>query len=466
MKTSVTNQLVDDPHHEDKDYKIEFQNLKKSLVILFIVAAFLVSATLVLLNFQFSKLIDGEDNISYIINISGRQRMLSQNITKTSLLLLQGETSRLKQLDSIRVLFTNSHQELVSINSSLKSSKLDSQFSLISESFLGLSTTSGKILAGERGLALKKKLLSYEERFLPQMDAIVKEYEIIGTKAFTKANQNVNLLFCLIAVFVILSGVIVYLVAMRIIKKYSHELSQKTSELDQAKLEIEKVRLKEQFAFVASHDLQEPIRTILSLTELMGDKQSDQLDDDGKQILNFIKESSERMSEQIKGLLDYSRLGRGSILESVNLNHIFTEIEQDLRLQIEESSAVITKNELPEVAGYKLELRSVFQNLISNAIKFRKQSAIPKVEVSCSQTDHEWIFSIKDNGIGMNPQYSEKIFKIFQRLNNRDKYTGVGVGLALCKHIVEMHHGSIWVETVAGKGSTFSFTISKRLGVN
>ena len=198
----------------------------------------------------------------------------------------------------------------------------------------------------------------------------------------------------------------------------------------------------------------------------MVDKQSKKLDDEGKKVLGFIKESGERMTEQIKGLLDYSRLGRGQKLARVDLNSILNEVAQDLRLQLEESDAVISKAELPEVIGYKLELRSVFQNLVNNAVKFRKKSETPKVQISYTQTDDAWIFSISDNGIGMDSKHSEKIFKLFQRLNNRKEYAGVGIGLALCKHIVEMHHGNIWVDTETGKGSTFSFTLSKKLKVD
>ena len=226
---------------------------------------------------------------------------------------------------------------------------------------------------------------------------------------------------------------------------------------------MEKAKLKEQFAYVASHDLQEPIRTILSLTDLMIADQSNPLSNESKKTLDFIQESGERMTQQIKGLLEYSRLGRGQRLEKVDINSILSEVEKDLKRPIAKTGAKIITDSLPIVIGYRLELRSVFQNLISNSIKFTEESVIPKVGISYTENAEEWTFSVQDNGIGIKPSQFEKIFKLFQRLNGRHEYTGIGLGLALCKHIVELHKGTIWVEAAPDTGSIFKFTLSKHL---
>lgn len=215
----------------------------------------------------------------------------------------------------------------------------------------------------------------------------------------------------------------------------------------------------EQFAYIASHDLQEPLRSITSFTQLLDEDYRDQIGEDGGQYLNFLLEASERMRRLIKGLLDYSRLGREATLGRFDAAKVVKEILTDLAISINECGAEIKVGPLPVLNAYELEFRQLVQNLISNAIKFRKPGTAPVVQVSAQQVGGAWEFSIKDNGIGIAPEHQEKIFLIFQRLHNRSQYDGTGIGLANCVKIVAMHGGKLWVESEKDQGSTFKFTI-------
>lgn len=236
--------------------------------------------------------------------------------------------------------------------------------------------------------------------------------------------------------------------------------SEKKLEHQNAELEIKNKQL-EQFAYVASHDLQEPLRTTYGFAELLHKKYKDKLDENAHSYLNFILSSSERMRVLIKDLLDYSRIGRKAEKESVDCNKILNELKADLYQAIEESKAEIISENLPVLQGYPMELKQLFQNLLVNAIKFRKKDTAPHIEISVKKTTDFWQFSFKDNGIGIEEPYWERIFVIFQRLHTRKYYDGSGIGLAHCKKIVELHGGRIWVESELGEGSTFHFTINQ-----
>ena len=217
----------------------------------------------------------------------------------------------------------------------------------------------------------------------------------------------------------------------------------------------------EQFAYVSNHDLQEPLRTITHFTRLIHEEYAGKLDEDGNKYLDFVYNSSKRMGELIRDLLEYSLLGRESTKAMLDCNQIVNAAIANVEDLIKQSSARITVEKLPEVFGYESELRLLFQNLITNAIKFQKKDIGPEIIISVKSHGHEWLFSIKDNGIGIDKKQHEKIFIIFQRLHNRNEFGGTGIGLAHCKKIVEMHDGKIWVESTPGAGSTFLFTIPK-----
>jgi PAS domain S-box-containing protein len=218
----------------------------------------------------------------------------------------------------------------------------------------------------------------------------------------------------------------------------------------------------EQFAYVASHDLQEPLRMVTSFLSLLEKKYGEAVDDKGKQYIHFAVDGAKRMRQIILDLLEFSRVGRlEESIEEVDTGKIIGDILPLYRKQIEEQNAAITFDNLPMLQTYKVPARQVFQNLIGNALKYQKPGVRPLIHISCEDLHTHWRFSVKDNGIGIDPEYFDKIFIIFQRLHNKDEYSGTGMGLAVTKKIVENLGGRIWVESEEGAGSVFYFTILK-----
>jgi light-regulated signal transduction histidine kinase (bacteriophytochrome) len=218
----------------------------------------------------------------------------------------------------------------------------------------------------------------------------------------------------------------------------------------------------EQFAYVASHDLQEPLRMVTGFLSQIERKYSPLIDDTGKKYINFAVDGAKRMRQIILDLLEFSRIGRNTgDMEELDLNVLMQDICTLFQKQIEEKDAVIAVDELPVLAGYKAPLRQVFQNLIGNALKYSKCNGQVKIHIAAIELSNDWQFSVSDNGIGISKDYFEKIFIIFQRLHNKDEFSGTGIGLAVTKKVIENHGGKIWVESTEGKGSVFYFTIKK-----
>jgi PAS domain S-box-containing protein len=221
----------------------------------------------------------------------------------------------------------------------------------------------------------------------------------------------------------------------------------------------------EQFASVASHDLQEPLRMVSSFTQMLERRYKDKLDADANDFIGFAVDGANRMQVLINDLLAYSRIGtRGKPFESVDMNEVLGQAIANLSVTILEHHAMITNDELPTIRADATQMLQLFQNLIGNSIKFKGNNT-PLIHITSTERPSEWVFSVKDNGIGIAPEYHERIFVIFRRLHTME-YPGTGIGLAICKKIVERHLGKIWVESELGKGSTFYFTIPKPKGEN
>jgi PAS domain S-box-containing protein len=216
-----------------------------------------------------------------------------------------------------------------------------------------------------------------------------------------------------------------------------------------------------QFAYIASHDLQEPLRMVASYTELLSRRYKGQLDSDADEFIAFAVDGAKRMQRLIEDLLSFSRVGtQGTDLLATSSESALNGALTNLRVSLEESGAEITHDTLPIVMADEVQLIQLFQNLVGNAIKYHANGA-PRVHVSAVRTAPSvWNFAVKDNGLGIDPQYFEKIFGMFQRLHRRDEFAGTGIGLAICKKIVERHGGTISVESRVGEGSTFRFTLT------
>ena len=239
-------------------------------------------------------------------------------------------------------------------------------------------------------------------------------------------------------------------------KKASEELHEYAKKLEQSNNSLE------QFAYVASHDLQEPLRNITNFAMLLEQHQKENTDATSRKYLNYMVQSAERMKVLIRDLLLYSRLGKQHIIELVNFNDALRIVIMDMDLQINETGASIKSGPLPVLQAAKTEVKMLLQNLISNAIKYSKAGVPPIVEIKADkQNNGDWLFAVKDNGIGIEAQYKDRIFIIFQRLHSQHEYSGTGIGLATCKKVVELNGGNIWVESVPGEGSTFYFTFPK-----
>jgi light-regulated signal transduction histidine kinase (bacteriophytochrome) len=235
------------------------------------------------------------------------------------------------------------------------------------------------------------------------------------------------------------------ILAEHLLKKVNDDLTRSNAEL-------------ERFAYVASHDLQEPLRMVTSYLQLLVRRYRDQLDDDAIEFINYAVDGSTRMKTLINDLLAYSRVGtRGKEFQLVDCNEVLNRVLFTLQPAAEQANAEITHDSLPAILADEIQIEQLFQNLVGNALKFHGEQA-PKIHIGVKKEDENWVFWVHDNGIGVDPQFFDRIFIIFQRLHNREQYQGTGIGLAISKRIVERHGGRIWIESEPGQGATFYFT--------
>ena len=216
----------------------------------------------------------------------------------------------------------------------------------------------------------------------------------------------------------------------------------------------------EQFAYVASHDLQEPLRMISSYTQLLERRYKDKLDQNANDYIHFVVDGSIRMQKLLINLLDFSRVStRSKTFEQVDTKTIAGQAISNLQQLIRENAALITNDDLPVIQADEMQILQVFQNLIENAIKFKKKTKLPKIHIACTKQQEMYQFSVADNGIGIEMQYHDRVFIVFQRLHSAKDYPGSGIGLSICKRIVERHGGTIWFESTVNQGTTLYFTI-------
>lgn len=239
-------------------------------------------------------------------------------------------------------------------------------------------------------------------------------------------------------------------------ERFQAELLEKSAKLEDSNAELQ------QFSYVVSHDLQEPLRTIASFLRLLERRYDDKLDDDGRQFIAFAVDAAHRQQAMIQSLLEYSRIGtRGRPFADTDMNRVAAMARDNLAVAISESSAQIHIGDLPQVLADETQMVSLLQNLMGNALKYRREDVAPVIRIGAEDDGDRWVFSVADNGIGIDPQYFDRIFQVFQRLHTREKYGGTGIGLALARKIVQRHGGDIWVQSEPGQGSTFRFSLPK-----
>ncbi|WP_254531695.1 sensor histidine kinase [Natrinema gelatinilyticum] len=236
-------------------------------------------------------------------------------------------------------------------------------------------------------------------------------------------------------------------------RSQSKDLRRYVSQLEESNRSLE------QFAYAASHDLQEPLRMVSSYLQLIEQRYEEELDDDGEEFLAYAVDGADRMRDMIDGLLEYSRVDTaGDPLEPTDLNAVLEDVLADLQVRVDEQDARISVDELPRVEGDADQLRQLFQNLLANAIKYSGDDR-PRVHVSAERDGTSWLVSVDDDGVGIDPEDQDRIFDVFQRLHSREERSGTGIGLALCKRIVKRHDGRIWVDSEPDEGSTFTVAL-------
>ena len=300
---------------------------------------------------------------------------------------------------------------------------------------------------------LNKYLLS-QVRGIEALDNAINDCITNGRKPFNIKEVGYNKKYLNIKGEKTLNGMVLAFEDLTSVITSRNILKQKSEELEKKNAELT------EFNHITSHDLQEPLKTIIGFSSLLKEE-TDTTDEENKEYVKIIYKVAQNMSSKINELLDYSRIGRTNTLSKSNCNKIIDQLKTNIKSTIKEKKVTITCGKLPTINGYEEDIYSLFQNLISNSIKFHKQKTPIKISISSTETNELWSFSIQDNGIGIAPENTEKIFTIFQRLHNTKEFPGTGIGLAVSKKIVDIHHGKIWVKPNNDQGCNFLFTIKK-----
>ena len=325
------------------------------------------------------------------------------------------------------------------------------------------------VLKTEKKLQIQEDLVLEQNVFFENQKRQIEDQELILKKQEIKlaSHRKLNYLLSIIVVM-FLSFLSYFIITRTKEKRLIKILEEKNKKIEEDTVTlIRQNKDLEQFAYITSHDLQEPLHTITSFADFIIEDYGDKFDDTGKQYLNFMKQGCSRMSSLIIALLDYSRIGVKRDAVTINSLQLVETILQDLGILIKNTNSKISFGNMPVVNGYEVELRLLFQNLLTNAIKFRKENVSPEIFIEGEKLVDEgsndiWQFKVKDNGIGIKEKHQKTIFNIFKRLHNLEEYQGTGIGLAHCEKIVNLHNGKIWVESTYSEGSTFNFILKMK----
>lgn len=273
----------------------------------------------------------------------------------------------------------------------------------------------------------------------------------IGEYSILQVLTGVIFFFGAVFVFVVAA---MGLSAFKLLQKANNDLKEKVGLLKTQNDQLT------QFNYATTHDLKEPINTVIGSTTIIKNNYGDKLDEKGIQFLDFTLKAADRMTELVTGLSDYLKVGHGAEKSMVDINQLVSTVLEELHGSIEASQASVKLMDLPKLQGIEKELKRVFQNLISNALKYRKSDVKPEIEISALKNDNAWEFNIQDNGIGIKKEHFPQVFQLFRRLH-KDQFEGTGIGLAITKKAIELHGGDIWLESQEGIGTTFRFTIAQ-----
>ncbi len=400
------------------------------------------------------------------INLAGKQRMISQKINLDFYKILIDKQDPI-QLPLLVKEWKNTHYNLVNNLGENELSPITDPIALqlMSDLSKRISFVEDQLDNLSSGKAVDlKQINTNQSDFLIEMNQVVTHLE----KA---SSDKLGFIIFIELLLMIISILVIIFEVQYVFKPIQNKLVESLEETKKSKESLEKSIAElerknqdlEQFAYAASHDLQEPLRTITSFTQLLHRKHKDRLSKGDKEEMMFIVDAARRMKALITGLLKYTTIGKKRQIDSIDCNSLVHTIKRDLTTMLEEKNAKLRIGELPKLNAYETEMRQLFQNLITNALKFQKTEVQPNIHITAKDLEGKYQFSIQDNGIGIAEEFQDQIFSIFKRLNTIDKYEGTGIGLAQCKKIVELHNGRIWVDSKENQGSTFHFTIAYSL---